>query len=182
MFVNCKQTKWTILLLLAVVLGANACRGSSVFRRGDESAERGGKYYQHTVRYAGETLAIIAKWYTGDARNWSVLAKANPDVSPNTMRIGDLVQIPRSIVTNSEPLPRSFIASQTPKTRKAPVTKSATPRSRGSKPAAMDEVEAAELEEPTEPGSVMAPAPAVPEPPAPARPESDKLDLYGPKE
>jgi|WetSurMetagenome_2_1015567.scaffolds.fasta_scaffold670885_1 hypothetical protein len=182
MFVNSKQAKWTILLLMVVALGANACRGASVFRRGDESAARGGKYYEHTVRYAGESLAIIAKWYTGDARNWSVLAKENPDVSPNTMRIGDLVQIPRSMVTNTEPMPRSFIASQTPKIKKAPVTKSATPRSRGSKPAAMDEVEASELEDATEPGSVMAPAPTAPEQSAPAQPKREKLDLYGPKE
>ncbi len=159
MFANSRQTKWTVLLLLAVALGANACRGASVFRRGDESAARGGKYYEHTVRYAGESLAIIAKWYTGDARNWSVLAKENPDVSPNTMRIGDLVQIPRSMVTNTEPMPRSFIASQTPKIKKAPVTKSATPRSRGSKPAAIDEVEAAESEEVTEPASVIGTGP-----------------------
>lgn len=182
MFANSRQTKWTVLLLLAVALGANACRGASVFRRGDESAARGGKYYEHTVRYTGESLAIIAKWYTGDARNWSVLAKENPDVSPNTMRIGDLVQIPRSMVTNTEPMPRSFIASQTPKIKKAPVTKSATPRSRGSKPAAIDQAEAAEPEEVTEPASVIGPAPAVPEPPVPARHKSDKLDLYGPKE
>ena len=45
-------------------------------------------YYLHKVRYSGETLSIIAEWYTGDVGNWRALAKANSRLNPNHIKIG----------------------------------------------------------------------------------------------
>ena len=32
----------------------------------------------HKVRYPGESVSIIAGWYTGEIDNWKVLAEVNP--------------------------------------------------------------------------------------------------------
>ena len=40
--------------------------------------------FVHMVQWSGETLPIIAKWYTGDSDNWQFLADANPNINPVT--------------------------------------------------------------------------------------------------
>ena len=63
----------------------------------------------HTVSLEGETLSIIAKWYTGELDNWKVLAEANPDIDPNRIFIGNEIAIPRELMITKDPLPQSFI-------------------------------------------------------------------------
>lgn len=63
------------------------------------------KYLTHTIQYAGETLSGIARWYTGDTRNWRALARANPTIEPKRMQIGDTIRIPEEMVTNRKPMP-----------------------------------------------------------------------------
>lgn len=65
----------------------------------------------HKVRWDGETLSLIAKWYTGDRRNWKALAKVNPWVEPNNMFAGLKVKIPRQLLKNQKPMPREFVFS-----------------------------------------------------------------------
>ena len=48
----------------------------------------------HTVRWKGESLSIIAKWYTGEAGNWRLLAEHNPLKDPDRIGIGDRIAIP----------------------------------------------------------------------------------------
>ena len=70
------------------------------------------QYVQHTVRWPGETLGIIASWYTGTSGNWPLLANANPNLKVTSIRIGDTVQIPDSLVKRSAALTAEFVAEQ----------------------------------------------------------------------
>jgi hypothetical protein len=82
-------------------------------------------YYYHRVKYSGETLSIIAKWYTGDADNWQALTKANPKLNPNRILLGDKIRIPRKLLNTKKPLTRSFVITSTKK--KQPKPSSETP-------------------------------------------------------
>ena len=65
----------------------------------------------HQVRWEGETLSLIAKWYTGDYRNWKALAEVNPWLEPNNMFTGLKVKIPRQLLKNQKDMPREFVLS-----------------------------------------------------------------------
>ena len=67
-----------------------------------------GEYY-HKVKYAGETLSLIAKWYTGDIENWRALTRANPKLDPDRIIVGDKIRIPHKLLHNDKAMPRSFI-------------------------------------------------------------------------
>ena len=49
----------------------------------------------HVVK-KGETMESIAKSYYGAGSKWQLIAKANPTVNPDTMRIGTKLRIPAS--------------------------------------------------------------------------------------
>jgi hypothetical protein len=66
-------------------------------------------YYYHKVKYPGETLSIIAKWYTGEVENWRALTKANPKLKPNRITVGDKIRIPNKLLHTQKPMPRSFV-------------------------------------------------------------------------
>ncbi|MBU2498774.1 MAG: LysM peptidoglycan-binding domain-containing protein [Proteobacteria bacterium] len=68
-------------------------------------------YHLHTVRWPGESLSIIAKWYTGDIENWRALARVNPGLDPNRIHVGDKIRIPVPLLKAGEPMPRDFVAS-----------------------------------------------------------------------
>jgi hypothetical protein len=68
----------------------------------------------HEVRYPGETLSIIAKWYTGDVKNWRALTKVNPKLNPNHIIIGARIRIPRKLLNTRKPMPRNFIVLTRP--------------------------------------------------------------------
>ena len=38
------------------------------------------KCYRHTVHWPGESMSLIARWYTGASDNWPKLAEANPSI------------------------------------------------------------------------------------------------------
>jgi hypothetical protein len=71
-----------------------------------------GPYFMHTVKWRGESLSIIAAWYTGTIRNGRILAEANPQVTdPNRIPIGDKVRIPAKMLRTREPMPEGFVGS-----------------------------------------------------------------------
>jgi hypothetical protein len=72
----------------------------------------------HKVRWPGETLSVIAKWYTGDFDNWKALTKANPKLNPNRMFIGTKILIPEDLVKNREPMPQEFLGKFASKGKK----------------------------------------------------------------
>lgn len=68
-------------------------------------------FYVHKVRWKGETLFIIAKWYTGSWENWKALANANPKLNPKLMRINETIFIPEDLMKAHKPMPLSFLSS-----------------------------------------------------------------------
>lgn len=72
----------------------------------------------HQVRWSGETLSVIAKWYTGDFENWKALTKANPKLNPNRMFIGAKILIPEDLVKNRDPMPQEFLGKFASKGKK----------------------------------------------------------------
>lgn len=86
--------------------------------------------YMHKVRWPGETISVIAKWYTGSQRNWKLIVKANPGCDPKRMHIGDKILIPAEIIENREPMPQKYLRTSVPKrgefssSRAKPATKS----------------------------------------------------------
>ena len=116
-------------------------------------------YYYHRVKYSGETLSIIAKWYTGDADNWQALTKANPKLDPNRILLGDKIRIPRKLLNTKKPMTRSFVITSTKK--KQPKVSSDTPSQVKSTKTAQKESESP--------------------PPESSSKEPDVLELFGPK-
>ncbi|MDH4267526.1 MAG: hypothetical protein OEW45_18010 [Deltaproteobacteria bacterium] len=81
-------------------------------------------YYVHTVKWSGETVSIIAGWYTGDIENWKTLAQANPDINPARIFMGNKIFIPEDLLKTREPMPKEFVDSFYPKAKtKTPPSK-----------------------------------------------------------
>lgn len=76
------------------------------------------KCYVHTVRWTGETVSIIAGWYTGDIQNWRILAESNPDIDPNKVHLGMQIRIPEIIMTTKAPMTREHVDSFYTKAKK----------------------------------------------------------------
>ena len=71
-------------------------------------------YYRHIVRWPGESLSLIASWYTGSSKNWRQLAKNNPRLNPDQIKNGNVVMIPTFLMQNRAPLPQKEAAKYTP--------------------------------------------------------------------
>ena len=77
-------------------------------------------YYVHTVRWEGESLSIIAKWYSGEIRHWKTLAGVNPEFHPDSIHIGDRISIPEELLKTRDAMPKDFVMQfQTKPTKKA---------------------------------------------------------------
>ncbi|MCD6327759.1 LysM peptidoglycan-binding domain-containing protein [bacterium] len=62
-------------------------------------------YVMHDVKYKGETLFQIAKWYTGEPENWPSIAEFN-GISPEEVKIGSTIRIPLSLgLKTRKPMP-----------------------------------------------------------------------------
>lgn len=96
---------------------------------------RSGPMLVHKVRYPGESVSIIAGWYTGEIDNWKVLAEVNPNINPNVINEGTRINIPEYMLKTREPMPREYVDSFYPKSR----SKSKGTGSRGQSPAPADE-------------------------------------------
>lgn len=74
----------------------------------------GQEYFKHTVRWQGESLSLIARWYTGSSNNWRMLARANPNLNPNRIKSGNCIFIPPGALITRNPLPQKVAARYTP--------------------------------------------------------------------
>lgn len=62
----------------------------------------------HTVRSSSESIADIARWYTGDALKSSAILQANPTITtPESMSVGTRVTIPAPLVKQFKQMPPS---------------------------------------------------------------------------
>ncbi len=71
-------------------------------------------YFEHQVKWPGETLALIAKWYTGRYGNWKAIARENPGLKPNRIAVGNIIHIPPEIMKTKKPLPHKVVAKTLP--------------------------------------------------------------------
>ena len=85
----------------------------AVYERGDKAVPSG--YYVHTVKLSGESLSIIAKWFTGDLKNWQTLAEFNPKINPNRIFFGDKIRIPRHLMIRHDRMTQKFVDESQPK-------------------------------------------------------------------
>jgi len=65
--------------------------------------------YLHEVRWSEETLAVIARWYTGKEQNAQILDRVTPNLRANDLRKGDVVFIPQELFRRNTPLTRSYV-------------------------------------------------------------------------
>lgn len=111
--------------------GTQPVNGSGSRGSGEASADglsgstRAG--YIHTVRWQGETLSLIARWYTGSWKNWKALADLNRSINPDRLVIGDKVVIPEALLKNRKPLPRDLVLSLAEKEQGGQTTTSPHP-------------------------------------------------------
>lgn len=78
------------------------------------------EFYMHKVRWSGETLSVIAQWYTGTHKNWEAVAKVNPDLNPKLILVGDDILIPPDLLKTNEPMPREYLYTSSRKKRSQP--------------------------------------------------------------
>ncbi len=67
--------------------------------------------YRHRVTFRGETLKLLAEWYTEDAKNAAALAKASQRALTAPLRVGDEITIPRRLMRNVQALPEAGVGS-----------------------------------------------------------------------
>lgn len=76
------------------------------------------KHLVHRVRWPGESLSIIAKWYTGEFNNWKTLADFNPKLKPDRIWVGQEILVPEGLLKTREPIPKSFVDQFARKSKK----------------------------------------------------------------
>ena len=64
--------------------------------------------YLHNVRWPEESLAAIARWYTGSDENARILARITPNLRAQDLRKGDVVFIPQEMARRTDPMSRSY--------------------------------------------------------------------------
>jgi hypothetical protein len=69
------------------------------------------EFYVHKVRWPGETISVIAQWYTGTQNNWEYIVKVNSGFDPKRMEIGDEILIPVALLKKREPMPRKYLGT-----------------------------------------------------------------------
>lgn len=79
------------LMTKVIFLKNSASEAAEISPRGD---------IVHYVTYQGETLSMIARWYTLDVRNVGRIARINNITNPSQLDIGDTVILPSYLVKN----------------------------------------------------------------------------------
>ena len=51
-------------------------------------------------------MSEIASWYTGDSKNWKNIARANPDLNPKSLLVGNEIYIPAKLLKTRDPIPQ----------------------------------------------------------------------------
>ena len=64
--------------------------------------------YLHRVQRRGETLILIASWYTGSGNNWGAIAQANPGLDPLRIQIGEGIRIPGNLLRTRNAMPADY--------------------------------------------------------------------------
>lgn len=68
-------------------------------------------YINHTVRFEGETLGLIARWYTRSTESWKEILAHNPGLDVYRIRQGQVIRVPDFLVRRDSPMPQEFVLS-----------------------------------------------------------------------
>lgn len=90
-----QQTSPESVIDLIKELAAQTAEEAEVSPRGD---------IVHYVSFSGETLSIIARWYTLDVRNTGRISRINSLNNPSKLDIGDAIVVPSYLVKNKKML------------------------------------------------------------------------------
>lgn len=106
-----KKAGMLLLAIGAIILINNGCKSTGTeTTEWKPSADSVNKPpYVHIVKYSGETLPILSKWYTGDVKNWEILADANPNIDFEQMIIGSRIFIPEALLKTRDSLTEEYI-------------------------------------------------------------------------
>ena len=110
--------QFSFVLMLTSCSAYNECRNSlfgdsSQHQKSDNSVKISTDKYYHQVKFQGETLSIIAGWYTGSTKNWEKIAQENNLNAPYTIELGQVLKIPNVMLNRFEPLPEQMIERKT---------------------------------------------------------------------
>jgi hypothetical protein len=83
------------------------------------------EFILHKVR-AGESLATIAKWYSGKSAAWKEIAPHNPGVQPFRLKAGQQIKVPKSLAVVHKDQPDFSTATGPPAGKKTPKETEAT--------------------------------------------------------
>ena len=114
MKINIKQTFRLLLsglILTFICIGCTNSRVSTVCNNYKNLLKSGGDEFVHTVRWEGESLSIIADWYTGNSNNWKALANSDSKLNPTILLAGNQILIPQELLKTRKPMPDEFVAS-----------------------------------------------------------------------
>ena len=97
-----------ISIFTVMIFSLSACSVLDKFYKEDSKEEEveTPTCFMHKVKYPGETLAAISQWYTGDAKKWTEILKANEGLSERRIAIGADICIPYGMVIKQDPLPK----------------------------------------------------------------------------
>ncbi len=94
--------------------------------------------FAHKVRWKGETLFHISKWYTGSPYNWKAITAANHGLDPDKIVIGQEIVIPEKLLKNRKPMTPDSIPSFRKKATVAPVASRPVPTPQQQPDSALD--------------------------------------------
>lgn len=99
-----------ISLILLALCGAIFCSGCSQHASAPpQPSPNQSIYFIHTVRHPGESLSLIADWYTGSWKNWPRIAAVNPGLSEKRLKLGSSIRIPEGLIRRTVPLTKSAV-------------------------------------------------------------------------
>ena len=111
----------SLFLLFAGIFCLACLPGCAMFGdKGGQAEDAREDVYVHTVEWPGETLPMIAQWYTGNKDNGKILAKTNPNIAAERLAVADRILIPFELVTNNKSMPKEFLSTFSAKDRPAP--------------------------------------------------------------
>ena len=99
-------------ILLVILFSTGCAAGAREVSWGAEALPIAQKdseeFYLHRVRYQGETLSLISKWYVGSTDS-QILSEVTPGLVERNLQIGDIVLIPAQRLMRREALKKNFI-------------------------------------------------------------------------
>ena len=129
-----KHIPWICLLLLLLPLGCIPQKKTTpiekkqqqaapipVKKKKIESIKQA--YFIHVVKWDGESLSLISKWYIGNYKDWKLLARHNPELNPSNIHVGDRVWIPKEKMNSLQQMPKTFLNKYYKKTTTPSIVK-----------------------------------------------------------